>query len=70
MKRFNRPIYHCLACGAIKRVELTATIPTCCGARMVQAATETIDLDDPGLAAESAGVRVDRTSDTRKREKS
>lgn len=66
MKHFNRPIYHCLTCGAIKRVELTAAIPTCCGARMVQAATETVDLEDQGAAEESGEVRVSNTSESRK----
>jgi hypothetical protein len=46
MKTHNVLIYHCLHCGVIAHREPEQEQPTCCGRKMVKAATETIFGDD------------------------
>lgn len=59
MKLYNRPIYHCQTCGAIKRVELTAAVPICCGTYMVKAAMETVSDADATAATVAGKTRAD-----------
>jgi len=43
MKTHNRKLFHCLHCGRVVRTGLLSLAPNCCGKRMVNAATETVD---------------------------
>lgn len=46
MKPHNRLIYHCVSCGAVKRIEPGEKEPVCCGTTMVKAAAETVGIDE------------------------
>ncbi len=46
MKLYNRSIYHCLSCGAVKTIDPDEDEPACCGKKMVHAAAETVVQED------------------------
>lgn len=63
MKTYNRAIYHCLSCGAIKRLEPDENEPICCGAQMTKAAIETVSTAEAADFQEEWDPRTQETAE-------